>query len=186
MPKENQRVAISKRLLKDGIMRLLEEKNINEIKINELCQESGINRTTFYRHYQTPHDVLLEIEFDLMADFYESSVSVLDVKQLRKYAVCMCNFLWNNKEMIKVFIRNNTDSDLTRIFQNFTDGFLASRKVLYKGKTMDRDTLDLMTTFFAYGVYSLVRQWLIEDIQKTPEEIAELIIGSFNRDFTFQ
>ena len=43
-----------------------------------------------------------------------------------------------------------------------------------------------MTTFFSYGVYSLVRQWLIEDIDKTPEEIADLIVGSFNRDVTFQ
>ena len=186
MPKENQRVAISKRLLKDGIMRLLKKKNINEISVSELCEEAEINRTTFYRHYQTPHDVLLEIEFDFVNDFYEVPVSAIDAKNMDKHAVRMCKFLYDNKESAKIFIRNNTDSDFTQIFQNFTDGFIASRSVLYKGRDVDDDTLHLMTTFFSYGVYSLVRQWLIEDIDKTPEEIADLIVGSFNRDVTFQ
>lgn len=185
MSKENQRVAISKHLLKDGIMRLLKKKNIDEISVSQLCKEAEINRTTFYRHYQTPHDVLLEIEFDFMNDFYEMPVS-LDTKNMKEYAVCMCELLYDIKDTVKIFIRNNTDRDVNQIFQKFTDSFLASREVLYKGRKIDANTLRLMTTFFSYGVYSLVCQWIIEDIDKTPEEIADLIVGSFNRDFTFQ
>lgn len=185
MSKENQRVVISKRLLKEGVLRILKKKHVDNITVSELCQESEINRTTFYRHYQTPHDVLLEIELDFVNEFYEASAIQKDVKSMKNFAVRICNFIYENKDTVKLFIQNNTANDLTHIFQNFSDGFLASRKILYKEKTIDSDTLRLMTTFFAYGLYSLVCQWIIEDIPKTPEEIAELILCSLNSDFSF-
>lgn len=186
MPKENQRVAISKRILKESVLKLLEKKHIDEISISELCQVSEINRTTFYRHYQTPHDVLLAIEIDFVRGFYDAPISAADARDLQKYAVRMCNFLFENKETAKLFIRNNTDNDLTLIYQNFADGFLSSRKILYRGRSIDSNTLRLMSTFFTYGVYALIRQWLIEEIPLSPEDVANLIVGSLNKDFTFQ
>lgn len=186
MQKENQRVAISKRLLKEGVMKLLNKKHINDISVIELCEVSQINRTTFYRHYQTPHDVLLEIEFDFVKSFYDIPVSSKDAKDMKKHATRMCEFLNEHKDIVKLFIQNNTDSDLTLIFQNFSNGFLASRKVLYKGHNIDSDTMSLMQTFFAYGIYALVRQWISEDVSLTAEEVADLIVGSFNHDFSFQ
>jgi len=186
MQKENQRVVISKRLLKEALLRLLEKKHIDEISVSELCQASEINRTTFYRHYQTPHDVLLEMEFDFVSRFYDTPGTTNDWNDMWKTAVRMCHFIYDDKETVKLFMRNNTDSDFTQIFQNFSDGFLASRKVLYKDKAVDADMLRLMATFFAHGIYALIRQWIMEDIPKTPEEIAELVVSSFSRDYTFK
>lgn len=185
MPKENQRVVISKRLLKDGVMKLLKKKHISDISISELCEEAEINRTTFYRHYQTVHDVLMEIELDYMNEFYEVPAPTNNTKDIRQYAVRMCNFLYDNSEIAKLFIKNNTDNDFRLLFQNFADDFLSSRLVHYKGKAVNANTLRLMTTFFSYGIYSMVRQWLIEEIPMTPDEVADLIVGSFNRDFSF-
>lgn len=185
MPKGNQRVAISKRLLKDGVMRLLKKKHINDISVSELCEEAQINRTTFYRHYQTAHDVLMEIEWDFMNEFYEAPDSTKNIKDIQEYAVRMCNFLYDNRDNAKLFIRNNTDKDFRMLFQNFADDFVASRTVYYKGDSVNENILRLMTTFFSYGIYSMVRQWLIEEIPMTPNEVADLIVGSFNRDFSF-
>ena len=56
--KEDQRVALTKRLLQEGLLRLLEKKDIDSIHVSELCAESGINRATFYRHYKEPRDIL--------------------------------------------------------------------------------------------------------------------------------
>lgn len=185
MKKENQRVAISKRLLKDSVLRLLRKKHISNISVSELCEEASINRTTFYRHYQTAHDVLMEIELDFMNEFYEVPAPTKNINDIRNHAVRMCNFLYDNKETAKLFIQNNTDNDFRLLFQNFADDFVASRTVYYKGKTVNENTLHLMTTFFAYGIYSMVRQWLIEEIPMSPVEVADLIVGSFNRDFSF-
>ena len=54
--KENQRMVVTKRMLKEWLLRPLDN-----IHVNELCRESGINRATFYRHYETPQDVLVSL-----------------------------------------------------------------------------------------------------------------------------
>lgn len=186
MEKINQRVAISKRLLKDALLSLLERKHISKISVRELCQEADINRSTFYRHYETPHDILLEIAMDFIREFYEAPASKQNKSDIRTHIVRMCRFLHQNVETVKIFMRNSSDADFPELFQLVSESFLESRVVLYKGQTVDEDTLRLMTSFFSCGMYTLIRQWLMEDIPKTPEEVADILYGSFNRNFTFQ
>ena len=60
--KDNQRTIITKRMLKEGLLRLLKTKPLDKINIVELCNESGINRTTFYRHYELPKYIINEMQ----------------------------------------------------------------------------------------------------------------------------
>ena len=185
MPKENQRVAISKHLLKTGLLRLLQKKHITKISVSELCQEAEINRTTFYRHYETPNDVLMEIASDYVKDFRKSSSSLNTSQDLYDEIVQLCRFICNHADMTKLLIRNNTNDGIMKIFQELCDDFVGKRKILYKGMSVYDDTLRLLSSFFSVGIYTLISQWLIEDIPKTPEEIANLICCSFYSDVSF-
>ena len=69
--KENQRVAVTKRMLKEGLLCLLRDREMKNIRITELCVESGVNRATFYRHYETVEDVLYELERDIARQMME-------------------------------------------------------------------------------------------------------------------
>ena len=79
--KGNQRIALTKRLLQEALLRLMNRKPLDKISITELCDEAGINRTTFYRHYYTPHDVLLSMELDFINRFI-SSVNFENAKDI--------------------------------------------------------------------------------------------------------
>ena len=65
---ENQRVVITKRMLKESLLRILKEKDLDTINVAELCREAGVNRATFYRHYAIPRDVLMEMQQDLFRE----------------------------------------------------------------------------------------------------------------------
>ena len=49
--KDDQRTKLTKRLLREALLLLLEKNDINKIAVTQLCQQAGINRATFYRHY---------------------------------------------------------------------------------------------------------------------------------------
>ncbi|MDO4321458.1 MAG: TetR-like C-terminal domain-containing protein [Lachnospiraceae bacterium] len=185
MPKENQRVALSKHLLKTGLLNLLQKKHITKISISELCQEAEINRTTFYRHYETPNDVLIDIASDYIKEFRKFSSSLNTSHDMHNEIIQLCRFIYHNSDRAKLLIRNNTNDGITKIFQELCDDFVGTRKILYKGKPVDDDTLRLFNSFFSVGISTLISQWLIEDIPKTPEEIANLICCSLYRDFSF-
>ena len=63
---ENQRVRLSKMLLKNALIKLLKEKPLEKITIYELCAEAQLNRVTFYKYYGSQYDLLTDIENDCL------------------------------------------------------------------------------------------------------------------------
>ena len=56
--KEDLRVRKTKKALFDAFIKLLSQKPFDEITVNELCDEAGVRRATFYKHYSDKFDFL--------------------------------------------------------------------------------------------------------------------------------
>ena len=83
--KDDQRIALTKRLLREGLLRLLSKTDLNKISVTQLCIESGINRATFYRHYEEPRDILNDIKYEIfqeVAAFAEKAASKGDTRKM--------------------------------------------------------------------------------------------------------
>lgn len=44
----------------EAFLRLIEEKDLEFITVKEICNKAGVNRSTFYLHYETIDDLLSE------------------------------------------------------------------------------------------------------------------------------
>ena len=60
--KDNQRTRLTRLLLKNSLIALLQKKPIYQITVSELCSEAELNRSTFYKHYGNVQDILQDIE----------------------------------------------------------------------------------------------------------------------------
>ena len=96
--KINQRVALTKRLVHEGLLRLLEKEPVESINVSELCREAGINRATFYKHYYSPHDVLAEIEsnFAMELDVAQFAAVPKELSTQVTRLEGLCTYLKNN------------------------------------------------------------------------------------------
>lgn len=61
----DKRVVKTKLALRQALFELLETKRINEINVTELCGVAGINRRTFYIHYDKIEDIFSEYESEI-------------------------------------------------------------------------------------------------------------------------
>lgn len=61
----NQRIMLTKQLIKNTFFELLKEKPVNRITVTQICENAGINRTTFYKYYLDVWDLLDKIEDEL-------------------------------------------------------------------------------------------------------------------------
>ncbi|MCC8106036.1 MAG: TetR/AcrR family transcriptional regulator [Clostridiales bacterium] len=174
--KENQRIMLTKRLLKETLLRMLSEKDIQMIHVKDLCKEAGINRTTFYNHYGRPSDVLAEIEDELIEGIPAMEPrGKKDEQAFVKQSVLIWQYLYDNRELAKLLLRNNNSESrfAKKIFQ-----FPVIRQALEETVSDFQDLTDkeLAITFFENGGYSILRKWIVEDVSKTPEEITELFV----------
>ena len=70
---ENPRVRETKRLLFGALLKLLETGTIAEVSVSALCRAAGVNRSTFYRYYRTPYDLLLAMHERVIDAFEEQT-----------------------------------------------------------------------------------------------------------------
>lgn len=180
MSEINRRVAVTKRMVKEGLIRILEKKPLEKVNITELCQEAGINRTTFYRYYELPRDVLTEMQnefFEETFDHFQKPLTISDIEHLFV-------FLSEHAELVKLFFRYNSDTDWTNIFTRIYTSFPEMR-MIKAFQNLDENSAKLLSTYLAGGAYFLARQWIMEGIPMPPEEVAEIALNILDKDRVF-
>lgn len=180
--KNNQRVTITKRLLQEALLHLLDTKPLDKISITELCNEAGINRTTFYRHYELPRDVLLEMEGNLVHEIRTKFSTPHTLAEAEKYVESILTYLYNHSDLLKILISCKSDDVLTYILSEFDKIFLELKSEIQEMSDIDHDSAKLLSAFCVGGAYHLLRQWLFEDIDKTPKEITQLIMRFMDKE----
>ena len=66
MNEQDVRVIKSKKAIRDALFSILASKPINKITIKEISETAGINRKTFYTHYDSIEDIITEMENELV------------------------------------------------------------------------------------------------------------------------
>ncbi len=181
--KENQRIILTKRLLQEGLLRLLESKELDKISVTELCRESGINRATFYNHYSSPQDLLADLEVRLTGELNQIISDPRHTGNASAQLEAACTYYQENAQSIIVLAQCHADADLADIFYKMNQNIRHQLPYTSRMSSLDSDSQHLVATFLYTGCYHVIREWLIKDIQKSPREIADLLLSIVSKEF---
>ena len=65
---EDRRSRRSRRLLKEGLLALMQEKRFSDITVRDITERMDLNRGTFYLHYPDTTALLQSVETDMLAE----------------------------------------------------------------------------------------------------------------------
>ena len=180
--KENQRIALTRRLLQEGMLRLLSQEKLEDISVTALCKESGINRATFYNHYTSPVQLLEEMQHDLVCKLVELNPPVTTLEETLEHTEKSCILLKENSTLFHILVRYHADRDLEQIITAIAAHYDSHRMNL-AFTHMSSDEMRLVSSYLYSGCYALIREWLISSIDKSPREIAELLVNIVSKDY---
>lgn len=170
--KQDLRVSVTKQMIHKALLRLSENKTIDKIKVSELCTESGINRATFYRHYESIQDILHEMETDLIQRMPRPDGPPRNMEEVRSTLENICSYMYDNANVLKVLFLNRTDEDMTWTLISFYQELLDHHKNQLFFSHLDEDAQQIVITLFGGGCHSLFKKWIMGTIQKSPKELA--------------
>ena len=104
----------------EALIALLEEKDLEYITVKEICRRAGVNRSTFYLHYETIADLVDEtlemINQRFLSYFPQQEEEVLGnmdsreredlVLVTREYLLPYLRFIRDNKKVYRAAFRN--------------------------------------------------------------------------------
>ncbi len=174
--KENQRIKITKMLLKNSLIELMKTKNVYKISIKEICENAGVNRSTFYNHYDTEFDLLKDIENEYLTTIEQ----FINLTEREAILQALLEYVVTNLDVFNLFLEDAPGNDF----------FERLIKMCFEKMSFDEGPFKIdkgysqkyLYHFIVYGALSVVKVWVGQQPRETPKEMNDIldkILGSF-------
>lgn len=174
----NQRIMLTKKLLKNSLTEMLKTQNIYHISIRELCERAGINRSTFYKYYGSQFDLLEEIETDLLDSIEHFLSQQTDVKSTAVLEQII-KYFDENIDFARLLINSNVDPAFAnRLFS------LPSIQAMLKtflGNITEPNEYEYRTNMLIYGAYQVVCMWLNKENRESSQWMAKFLVDNLTK-----
>lgn len=171
----DRRIKYTKKVIRNTLIALLEEKELKKITVSEICKIADINRATFYRYYLDVYDLLQKIEEDFVREIKKAS----NINDNNSYSVSsfskeLLKVFYNNKDLVKVLF--NTKNNVY-FLNDILD--LAYQKCKEKWEkdipVINDEDIEYASTFIFNGSLGIVNFWVQNNFEKEIDEIAKII-----------
>lgn len=169
---------ITKKAIAAGIKELTKKKSFDKITVSDITEVCGLNRQTFYYHFQDKYELVNWIYYneaissiiqDLTYDNWYQKVSLM-LSLMKKEEYFYVNTL-------KVSVENDFREYLFRITVELFSDII--ERISDETK-MDEDKVRFIAEFYAYGIVGLIISWAQRGMKETPEYIIENVKSLVN------
>ena len=171
--KEDLRVVKTKEIIRNTFKNMILEMDYDYITIKELTERAKINRKTFYLHYDSLDDLLLEIQNSIANNFIEKQISYTNLEDM-KYLIGLFFESANKNPLDERILCSGSYRNISdRINKKVMD----YRKKTNRGAFSDNEAYENII-FAYYGANSAIiyRQWVADGKKLSLEEVKELAI----------
>lgn len=173
----DRRIKYTKQVVKQSLVKLLQEKPISRITIKEICEAADINRSTFYAHYADQYDLLLKIKQEVLQEI-NSCLSDYNFKEFEPKSLQTMNrifeYIVENAELCIVLLGENGDLSLQKEVMMIVQQ--QAMKEWQSHRVISSDMMEYLLLFGVNGSIGIVQKWLQSGLKESPREMAELII----------
>lgn len=172
--KNNSRYKESSEKIETAFLSLILKHGYENVTVSQIVKEAGINRSTFYCHYDDINDLIIKVE----KRFAKATASIFDFGENKSHQafIDMFTFIKNNAHFYKAFLslpystsaENKTKIEVLENIGRKAGGKLAGNIGIY-----------YRASFFGAGIKEMCRLWLERGCKETPEQMATLLIDEY-------
>lgn len=176
------RIRYTKMVIKDAFIALLQETSISKITVKAICEKAMINRATFYKYYDNPFDLMKKMETELMDHLQDEIVSLEKPDLPKIFQLILCDIKEQKELYLTLFSENGDNLFKERIFSLCYQENIQTIRRLFPDWDVTKQ--EWLYYFIAEGCNGILNQWIIHDMQESPEVVVEFVkdlIASINR-----
>lgn len=174
-------------LMDEALLLLLEKKDFDFINVKEICDKAGVNRSTFYLHYENMDDLLKETTGLINKRFYESfgnkiiNLSVSSKEDLffikDEYLIPYLNLIKKYKKIFKLIHDKPYLFDNNAAKDNLYNSLFNQILSIYGVKN---EVKEYVFAYYTQGTLAIILKWVEKDCVDEIEKISKLIIEVIN------
>ncbi|MBI4857756.1 MAG: TetR/AcrR family transcriptional regulator C-terminal domain-containing protein [Acetobacterium woodii] len=179
-------VSITKTAIAKGFKHILENKNFEKITIAEITAQCGLNRQTFYYHFQDKYDLINWIVYHeaIMVIRKDLTIENWDTKVLELLTTMKKDehfYQTTLKDIDGTEFQNYLFTVTKEIFQEMIERLANDRKMNPEiAPVMTPEKKTFSAEFLSYGVVGMIIDWAQSGMKQSPEEITSSIKDIIN------
>ncbi len=177
----NRRAQASRQTIEDAFMELLSTHEFQKISVQAVCNRASVNRTTFYAHYLDIYDLLEKIEDRFSEELRQIILKHWEDRHSVHLLFCeIFHFAKGHQNFYKACLSGNVPlSALDMLTQApFMDSADKSTKRLNFYSSCG---INYHIAYFTAGLGEILKIWLENGCQESPEEMADIIHEEYHR-----
>lgn len=153
---------------------LLEKKDIQYITVKEICEAAGVNRSTFYLHYETIGDLLSEsmqylndqflADMDLDAHDFVTRIRECPLEELYlvtpAYLTPYLEYIARHKRLFRTALERSDALRLDKIYHRMLRHVFSP--ILDRFQIPEQDRAYVLA-FYIHGLMAILSEWLKKD-----------------------
>lgn len=170
----------------EAFLKLLEKKDLAYITVKEICEKAGVNRSTFYLHYETVADLLSE-SVEYMNEQFLKYIKVDSRKVVTKLRDCSTDELYfitpeyltpylsyikDNKRLFRTATENAGALRLNEIYDRMFSNVFTP--ILERFEVPEQERKYIMA-FYINGLMAIIAEWLNQDCSDSIDYIFTVI-----------
>ena len=165
--------SITKKAIANGLKKLLKIKPFEKITISDITNQCGLNRQTFYYHFQDKYALVNWIYYQeaIMVMTQDLSIENWDVKVLDLLTTMKEDALFYQTTLKGIYsdeFKNYLFSVSKGIFLEFIEHVITNAEMKDEKKTF-------IAEFISYGIVGMINDWVQQGMKQSPEEITQNI-----------
>lgn len=186
MNKNESKYFYTAELMNEALLLLLEKKDIEFITVTEITRKAGVNRSTFYLHYENIYELLEETLANMNKKFLNSFQvkTPIEIKSKTEaflitdeLLVPYLNFVKTNKRVLKLIGKKPHLFNSQNAYKQMYD------TVFYPAIShfVSRETEKIYKLeFFTSGVSAIIHKWLELDCVTEIDDLIKIIKSCVN------
>jgi AcrR family transcriptional regulator len=157
-------------LMNQALIELLNKKDYEFISIKEICKKAGVNRSTFYLHYDNVDDLLCEsvenINKNFLSYFAGKNLDATKIKNNLKddlilvtpeYLLPYLNYIKENKVVYQVSAKYPHLMQSIKKYNLLQDNILYP---IYSRFYIQENMRKYFSAYYINGVYAIINEWI--------------------------
>ena len=176
------------RWLRAALSELMQEKPYEKIKVSEIVTRAEVARPTFYLHYESKDELLLDLFDDLFAGIREEIRNEFKRTTFDPYRIGSLLFTYGEKYtdsilvLLEAGVGHLVQEQIRIIFTEISEEY----EILDPEVQNASDIMPYIIDFLTGGVFMLLKRWIQEDDLVSSEALGSMLaeVGIVLRDKT--
>lgn len=176
--KNNQRYKENEQKIIHCFIELLNQMDISQITIRMICEKAGINRTTFYKHYQDIFDLLEKLEKKMNNEIYSEAKNKVNSESLFisiDFFIPFLIYMKNHQAFYRASLQKRNQFPISEGFEGLFETIV--KPLCLKNGITSKDDMIYYFIFYQAGITMIFRRWVEKGCKESPEKIAQLLVN---------